>query len=79
VKHWGYKFDYKTRLITKENCIPEIPEFLKHVIQKLVKNDIVPFESDQVTVNVYEPGDGIPSHVETHSVFEVSIVIFSYF
>jgi alkylated DNA repair protein alkB family protein 8 len=38
-----------------------------------VKNNIISFIPDQVTINVYEPGDGIPNHIETHSVFEVNI------
>lgn len=31
---------------------------------------IVPFKPDQLTINWYEPGCGIASHVETHSAFE---------
>lgn len=29
-----------------------------------------PYEFDQLTINCYDPGDGIPSHFDTHSPFE---------
>lgn len=29
---------------------------------------------DQLTVNQYEPGSGIPAHVDTHSAFEDEIL-----
>ena len=41
------------------------------MIDKLEESKLVPFRADQITVNVYEPGAGIPQHVETHSAFEV--------
>lgn len=76
VKHWGYKFDYKTKLISP-NCIPPIAPFFQPFIQKIVNQKILDFAPDQITVNMYEPGDGIPSHVETHSVFEDGVVSLS--
>jgi hypothetical protein len=30
VKHWGFKFDYKTKLISP-NCVPPIPSFFQQV------------------------------------------------
>jgi alkylated DNA repair protein alkB family protein 8 len=69
VKHWGYKYDYKTKLISP-NTVPPIPQFFQKVIDRIVAEKILPFAPDQITVNIYEPGNGIPNHIETHSVFD---------
>jgi alkylated DNA repair protein alkB family protein 8 len=76
VKHWGYKFDYKTKLISSDS-VPPVPEFFQPIINKIVSEKILDFTPDQITVNIYEPGDGIPGHIETHSVFEDGIVALS--
>eukprot|EP01126_Amoeba_proteus_P004725 TRINITY_DN1156_c0_g1_i3.p1 TRINITY_DN1156_c0_g1~~TRINITY_DN1156_c0_g1_i3.p1 ORF type:complete len:598 (-),score=128.73 TRINITY_DN1156_c0_g1_i3:570-2258(-) len=47
------------------------------VIDKIMRTGILSFRPDQITVNVYEPGAGIPQHVETHSAFEDGVVSLS--
>lgn len=62
VKHYGYTFDYKTNNIDKMslNC-KSIPEQFKFIIQRFENcscklSNWIP---DQVTVNIYQPGQGI--------------------
>lgn len=56
-----------------------IPPFLNELMEKMSK-DIIKGEQpelDQLTINNYNPGDGIAPHFDTHSPFEEKIVIVS--
>eukprot|EP01130_Rhizamoeba_saxonica_P009090 TRINITY_DN3691_c0_g1_i1.p1 TRINITY_DN3691_c0_g1~~TRINITY_DN3691_c0_g1_i1.p1 ORF type:complete len:484 (+),score=109.44 TRINITY_DN3691_c0_g1_i1:335-1786(+) len=76
VKHWGYAFDYKLNILTKQK-IEELPEYCHVYIQRLYEQELIPHIPDQLTVNVYEPGAGIPAHVDNHTSFEDGIIIIS--
>ncbi|XP_016912340.2 alkylated DNA repair protein alkB homolog 8 isoform X1 [Apis cerana] len=77
VKHFGYEFQYDTNKVDLDKPIIPIPknyQFLQ-ILFKQYHN--VPYEYDQLTINHYLPGQGIPSHIDTHSVFEDSILSLS--
>lgn len=54
-----------------------MPDFLSPVLKKLAELKLCPHAFDQLTVNLYDPGDGIPSHFDTHSPFEEVFVSIS--
>ncbi|KAI6212197.1 Alkylated DNA repair protein alkB-like protein 8 [Aphelenchoides besseyi] len=74
VVHFGHVFDYGSNTATKPTG--QIPDILLELLNFL-KEDDVPIDGDpnQVTINIYEPGQGIPSHIDTHSAFENQIVV----
>ena len=48
-----------------------IPKFLEPIIEKLTNYPMIQgMKFDQITVNDYFAGDGIPPHFDTHSPFE---------
>ncbi|KAL5258100.1 hypothetical protein ACHWQZ_G012901 [Mnemiopsis leidyi] len=71
--HYGYKFDYKTNLVDLtaplEHPIPASVRKVLGIIQPHIS--ITP---NQLTVNIYQPGQGIPKHVDTHSIFTSEIL-----
>ncbi|CAJ0580529.1 unnamed protein product, partial [Mesorhabditis spiculigera] len=71
VFHYGHEFDYSSNTSFKP-CTP-IPEILSSLVEKLRIRGYTDFKADQITVNVYEPGQGIPPHYDTHSAFEEQI------
>ncbi|VDM56986.1 unnamed protein product, partial [Angiostrongylus costaricensis] len=75
VVHYGYKFDYSAN----SAFIPTnpIPEAVNRLIDRIIDDGLINFRLDQVTINVYKPGQGIPSHYDTHSAFEDTIVCLS--
>lgn len=78
VKHYGFTFLYDSNNVDRENPIPGgFPEQLKSVMEKFVSENVIPFMPDQLTVNQYNPGQGIPSHIDTHSAFEDGIISLS--
>ena len=71
--HYGYKFDYKTNSVDMSAPLDNhIPESVHKVIELITPHiNIAP---NQLTVNIYEPGQGIPKHVDTHSIFTSEIL-----
>uniref|UniRef100_A0A1A9ZNI5 Fe2OG dioxygenase domain-containing protein n=1 Tax=Glossina pallidipes TaxID=7398 RepID=A0A1A9ZNI5_GLOPL len=76
IKHFGYEFLYGVNNVdVKQPLDRKIPKECKKLWVKLAavnEREHYNFEwlvPDQLTVNAYEPGQGIPPHVDTHSAF----------
>lgn len=75
VTHYGYEFRYDINNVDKSSpLLNKIPEECKNILTRF---DDKFFYADQLTVNQYQPGQGIPSHVDTHSAFEDPILSLS--
>ena len=77
VKHFGYEFKYNSNKVDPDEPIVPIPEDYRFLQTLLKKHHDVPYQYDQLTINRYLPGQGIPPHIDTHSVFEDSILSLS--
>ena len=76
VQHYGERFDYTTKTVSKARP-PPLPPWMSPVLEAVRERRSVPWAEEaaadgrvQVTVNEYTPGVGIASHVDTHSAFE---------
>jgi alkylated DNA repair protein alkB homolog 8 len=79
VQHFGYEFIYGKNTVDSscplDNKIPVQCDELWKKLSKCTKfKNFIP---DQLTVNKYNPGNGIPAHCDTHSVFEDPIISLS--
>ncbi|KAI0533808.1 hypothetical protein GGR58DRAFT_94439 [Xylaria digitata] len=63
--HYGYTFDYKTFGIDPDIPYKLFPEWLRPLIPAEGGRD-----PDQVCLQYYPPGAGIPPHVDTHSAYD---------
>ncbi|XP_063699784.1 alkylated DNA repair protein alkB homolog 8 [Culicoides brevitarsis] len=81
VKHFGFEFIYGKNTVDPNSPLDrKIPsEFDSLVFKRLHKQkpEFSSFLPEQMTVNKYEPGQGIPPHVDTHSPFCDPIVSLS--
>ncbi|CAL9683877.1 unnamed protein product [Knipowitschia caucasica] len=78
VKHYGYEFRYDNNNVDKEKPLPaHLPEECAPVLQRCIQHGYMSIMPDQLTVNQYESGQGIPPHVDTHSAFEDTIMSLS--
>lgn len=78
VKHFGYEFRYDTNNVDKKMPLDEgIPSQCSFIWERLKSTKFNKFNPDQLTINHYTPGQGIPSHVDTHSAFEDPILSLS--
>ncbi|XP_061399762.1 alkylated DNA repair protein alkB homolog 8-like [Musca vetustissima] len=76
VKHFGYEFIYGRNNVDPDkplsNKIPQECDGFWPRLEAISIERNYDFEwyvPDQLTVNAYEPGQGIPPHVDTHSAF----------
>ncbi|XP_061576269.1 alkylated DNA repair protein alkB homolog 8 [Cololabis saira] len=78
VKHYGFEFRYDNNNVDKDKPLAAgIPEECLCVLERCVRNGHISAMPDQLTVNQYESGQGIPPHVDTHSAFEDTILSLS--
>ncbi|XP_003486535.2 alkylated DNA repair protein alkB homolog 8 isoform X1 [Bombus impatiens] len=77
VKHFGYEFQYNSNKVDPDKPIIPIPENYRFLKTLFKKYHDAPYEYDQLTINHYLPGQGIPPHIDTHSAFEDSILSLS--
>lgn len=78
VRHFGYEFKYGSNSVDKDNPLPfGIPEALNGIVRRIVEQGWMPVPPDQLTVNRYLPGQGIPPHVDTHRSFTDEILSLS--
>ena len=79
VQHYGYEFIYGKNTIDKNANIGNFPEYYKIFQNELNKISYEHNQNplDQLTINDYFPGQGIPPHIDTHSPFEECFVSLS--
>ncbi|XP_063979786.1 alkylated DNA repair protein alkB homolog 8 isoform X2 [Diachasmimorpha longicaudata] len=77
VKHFGFKFRYDSNQVDPNDPIIPIPEDFRFLQKLFERHDCGQFVYDQLTINRYSPGQGIPPHIDTHSVFEDPILSLS--
>lgn len=81
VQHFGYEFLYTTNNVDPSCQLLDrpIPTACDRIWDQLPTKlpQFANFRPDQLTVNRYEPGQGIPPHCDTHSCFEDPILSLS--
>ncbi|XP_075905974.1 tRNA (carboxymethyluridine(34)-5-O)-methyltransferase alkbh8 isoform X2 [Nelusetta ayraudi] len=78
VKHYGFEFRYDNNNVDKDKPLAAgIPQECLPVLERCVAHKLLDVMPDQLTVNQYESGQGIPPHVDTHSAFEDTIMSLS--
>ncbi|XP_059186442.1 alkylated DNA repair protein alkB homolog 8 [Centropristis striata] len=78
VKHYGFEFRYDNNNVDKDKPLAAgIPQECLPVLERCVKNKHIDIMPDQLTVNQYQSGQGIPPHVDTHSAFEDTLLSLS--
>lgn len=81
VKHFGYEFLYGTNTVDSTQPLIDrpIPSECDPLWQRLADKlpQLKQQAPNQLTVNIYEAGQGIPPHVDTHSAFLDPIISLS--
>ncbi|XP_041360142.1 alkylated DNA repair protein alkB homolog 8-like [Gigantopelta aegis] len=78
VQHFGYEFKYGINNVDpKEPLSHGIPVECQELLNRVLEMGVVYHFPDQLTINQYAPGQGIPPHVDTPSAFEDGIMSLS--
>ena len=64
VQHYGYKYDYKARMVTPELYLGPLPDWLVPMAQRLHSEGLFSAVPDQAIINEYLPGQGISAHID---------------
>ncbi len=77
VQHYGYKYDYKARVVGHDAYLGPLPDWLTLLSKKLHDDSVFPLVPDQVIVNEYLPGQGISAHIDCVPCFADTIASLS--
>ncbi|XP_050525554.1 alkylated DNA repair protein alkB homolog 8-like isoform X2 [Daktulosphaira vitifoliae] len=75
VKHYGYEFDYDNNGVKQNSYCDPIPKEFEFVLNIITLK--LNWYPNQITINRYLPGQGIPSHIDTRGVFDDYILSLS--
>ncbi len=64
VQHYGYRYDYKSRSVSRSMYLGPLPGFALGVAGALVAAGLLVEPPDQLIVNEYLPGQGIAPHID---------------
>ena len=67
VQHYGWRYDYRSRVVTADMHIGPLPGWLEDLAERLCsETDFFDRVPDQAIVNEYKPGQGIAMHIDRH-------------
>jgi len=77
VQHYGWRYDYRARHVTKNMRLGPLPDWLLPVAEAV--GDLPEFDRrpDQAIMNEYLPGQGISAHVDCEPCFGPAIASLS--
>lgn len=82
VQHHGFAVRYSNKLDTSsffqlEDGRAELPTFCDSLLSNFYRQFPLKFKFDQLTINYYEPGQGIAPHVDSEEAFDEPLLIVS--
>ncbi len=77
VQHYGYKYDYKKRMLDYSMFLGELPDWIENIARRLYRDKLIKVVPDQAIINEYNPGQGISSHIDCIPCFTETIISLS--
>jgi len=77
VQHYGWKYDYRKRMIDSDSYLGELPPHFEKLAHRIVQLGYMTHVPDQVIVNEYLPGQGITAHIDCEPCFGPEIATLS--
>jgi alkylated DNA repair dioxygenase AlkB len=77
VQHYGYRYDYKARSISRDMKLGPLPHWLSSLGDRLVHERLIERCPEQVIVNEYLPGQGIARHIDCVPCFGPTLITIS--
>lgn len=73
----GYRYDYENGFLVSSSYLGPLPEWAASIAKRLYSDGLIATIPDQSTVNEYEPGQGLTSHVDCTTCFGDTIITLS--
>ncbi|KAI7856219.1 hypothetical protein BDC45DRAFT_437668 [Circinella umbellata] len=74
-QQYGHLFSYRYRKVLEE--LGPLPEFSRTVVERIMKNDLMPNTPNHLLVNEYNLGQGIMPHTDAPALFGPTILSLS--
>jgi alkylated DNA repair dioxygenase AlkB len=73
----GYRYDYENGFLVSSSYLGPLPDWVASIAKRLYGDGLITTIPDQITVNEYEPGQGLTSHVDCTTCFGDTIITLS--
>ena len=77
VQHYGYKYDYKKRLVDPSMNLGTLPTWAEDIAQRFYIEGLTDKIPNQAIANEYQPGQGIAHHIDCVPCFGNAIISLS--
>jgi alkylated DNA repair dioxygenase AlkB len=77
IQQHGYRYDYQDGVLVESRYLGPLPNWTGSIARRLYSDRLTETLPDQVTVNEYEPGQGLTSHVDCVTCFGNTIITLS--
>lgn len=77
VQHYGYRYDYKARMVTPDLYLGSLLDWLAPLAIRLHQEGLFSAIPDQAIINEYLPGQGISAHIDCVPCFGKEIAALS--
>lgn len=77
IQQHGYRYEYKNGILAASSYLGSLPDWAQSIAHQFYDDRLIATVPDQLTVNEYEPGQGLTSHVDCVSCFGNTIITLS--
>jgi len=77
IQHYGYRYDYEQGVFVSSSYLGALPDWAEKLANRLVSDRLMAVVPDQLIVNEYQAGQGIPSHRDCIPCFGATVSFLS--
>jgi alkylated DNA repair dioxygenase AlkB len=77
IQQHGYKYEYQNGILVACNYLGDLPDWAMRIAKRLYGDRLTKIVLDQATVNEYEPGQGLRSHIDCVTCFGDTLITLS--
>lgn len=77
IQQHGYKYEYQNGILVACNYLGDLPDWARGIANRLYGDRLTKIVLDQATVNEYEPGQGLRSHIDCVTCFGDTLITLS--
>lgn len=77
IQQHGYRYEYQNGILVACNYLGYLPDWAMRIAQRLYGDRLTPIILDQATVNEYESGQGLRSHIDCVTCFGDTLITLS--
>lgn len=77
IQQHGYRYEYQNGILVACNYLGDLPDWAMQIAKRIYGDRLTEIIPDQATVNEYEPGQGLRSHIDCVTCFGDTLITLS--